>query len=256
MKKMKKALLGVAAAMTFCLCGCSTDAIPDLSEEDMKQVEEYAAHLLLKHSANYEMTTVTMEEMAAQRAELERRAEVQAQIAVNKAMNVPDPEEVSGAGEGGSSSGETATAETKVYTDIDDFFEEDALEINYVGYEVCTTYPADAQNNDWQGVVRATEGNSLIVCYFSVKNTGSGDALLDMAGKSAKFNFRINNSVSKPALRTLRLDELSMYRETIPAGGSAEAVLIIETDQSTAASLTSLKMIMRYGDKRSELSLL
>ena len=71
---MKKALLGVAAAMMFCLCGCSTDAIPDLSEEDMKQVEEYAAHLLLKHSANYEMTTVTMEELAAQREELELRA--------------------------------------------------------------------------------------------------------------------------------------------------------------------------------------
>ena len=77
-----------------------------------------------------------------------------------------------------------------------------------------------------------------------------------MAGKNAKFNFRINNSVSKPALRTLRLDELSMFKETIPAGGSAEAVLIVETDEGTASSLTSLKMILRYGDKRSELSLL
>ena len=255
MKKMKKALLGVAAAMMFGLCGCSTDAIPDLSEEDMKQVEEYAAHLLLKHSANYEMTTVTMEEMAAQREELERRAEVQAQIAVNKALNLPDPEEVSGEGDGTSSSGDPAP-EVKAYTDIDDFFEENALEINFVGYEVCDTYPADAQNNDWQGVVRATNGNSLIVCYFSIKNTSGDDVLFDMAGKSAKFNFRINNSVSKAALRTLRLDELSMYKETIPAGGSAEAVLIVESDQATASSLTSLKVILRYGDKRSELSLL
>ena len=256
MKKMKKAMLGAAAAMVFGLCGCSTDAIPDLNEEDMKQVEEYAAHLLLKHSANYEMTTVTMEEMAAQRAELERRAEVQAQIAVNKALNLPEPEEISGDGEGTSSTGEDPASEVKAYTDIDDFLGENSLEINYIGYEVCTTYPADAQSNDWQGVVRATEGNSLIVSYFSIKNTGAEDVLFDMAGKNAKFNFRINNSVSKPALRTLRLDELSMFKETIPAGGSAEAVLIVETDQGTASSLTSLKMILRYGDKRSELSLL
>ena len=240
----------------FGLCGCSTDAIPDLSEEDMRQVEEYAAHLLLKYDANYEKTTVTMEEMAAQREELERRAQVQAQIAVNQALHVPDPEEVSDDAQGSSPGGGSTETEVKVYTDIDDFFEENALEINYVGYEVCTTYPADAQSNDWQGVVRATEGNSLIVFYFSIQNTSSGDALLDMAGKNAKFNFRINGSVSKPALRTLRLDELSMYRETIPAGGSAEAVLLVETDQATAASISSLKMILRYGDKRSELSLL
>jgi hypothetical protein len=238
------------------LSACTTNAIPELSDEEMHQVEEYAAHLLLQYDANYEMTTVTAEEIEEHRQELERRAQVQAQIAINQALKIPEePETPEGSGESGSGSG-SEPAQVAVYTDIDDFLEEPDLEINYVGYEVCATYPQNTDTNDWQGVVRATEGSSLIVFRYTIQNTGASDVILDMAGKGAKFNFRINNSVSKPALRTLRLDEFSMFLETIPAGGSKEAVLIVEVDAATASSIEALKMTLRYGEKRSELTLL
>ena len=255
MKKSKYAFLSGALIAMLSMSGCSTNAIPELSDEEMHQVEEYAAHLLLKYDANYEGTTVTMEEMEAQRAELERRARVQAEIARQQAMAVPEvpdtPEESGNVGGGGSSSGGIA-----VYTDIDDFLQEPSLEINYTGYDVCASYPSNAESNDWQGVVRATTGNQLIVFHYTVQNTGSEDTVLDMPSKGAKFNFRINGSVSKPALRTLRLDEFSMFMETIPAGGSKDAVLIVEVDSATASAISGLKMTLRYGDKRSELTLL
>ncbi len=255
MKKYKYAFWGGAIAVMFSLGACTTNAIPELSDEEMHQVEEYAAQLLLKYDANYEGTTVTMEEMEAQRAELERRARVQAEIARQQALAIPEePEtaEASGSGgDNGSSSGEVA-----VYTDIDDFLQEPSLEINFTGYDVCSVYPSNAESNDWQGVVRATEGNQLIVFHYTVQNTSGEDVVLDMPSKGAKFNFRINGSVSKPALRTLRLDEFSMFLETIPAGGSKEAVLIVEVDSATASAISGLKMTLRYGDKRSELTLL
>lgn len=255
MRQRKYAFLSAAFATIFLLGGCSTNAIPELSDKDMRQVEEYAAHLLLKYDANYEETTLSTEEMEAQRAELERRAQVQAQIAIDQAKAAVEP---AGTEEsGGESSGDgSSQAQAAVYTDIDDFLEESALEIDYTGYDVCETYPQNTAVNDWQGVVRATAGNSLIVFHYDIKNNGTSDVLLDMAGKGAKFNFRINGSVSKSALRTLRLDEFSMFVENIPAGSSTDAVLIVEVDSATAASITALKMTMRYGEKRSELTLL
>ena len=241
--------------LPFLLAACSTNAIPEMSDEEMHQVEEYAAHLLLKYDANYEMTTVSVEEFEAQRAELERRARVQAQIAADKALAQAQQEE-----EQGESTAEQTEAPAResanVYTDIDDFFGESSFEIEYSGYEAGSTYPAETASNDWQGVVRATDGNSLLIFHFQISNTGASDAVLDMAGKGARFNFRINNSISKAALKTLRLDEFSMFCETIPAGGTSEAVLIVEIDAQTASRISALKMTMRYGEQRGELTLL
>ena len=55
---------------------------------------------------------------------------------------------------------------------------------------------------------------------------------------------------------TVLLNDLAGYRDSIPAGESREAVLIIEVTEAQALSVNKLTMIMRYGDERGEYSLL
>lgn len=254
-----------AGLVILSLSGCATDnAIPDLSDEEMQMVEEYAASLLLKYDKNYIETTISEAQIEEERVALEHRAAVQAQIAEQRAQEqIAREAEESEAGEGsgedapdGSDGGE---AETPVYTDIDEFFSMDGVEISYAGYVVCDSYPTDLEENDWQGVARAGAGNKLIAFSYTVTNLTGEDLTVDMAGRRARFNFRIKSDagdVSKSSLATMLLSDMSIFRETLVPGETKTAVLVVEVTQDIASSLSGITMVMREGDARAELTLL
>ena len=257
----KKLCKGITALLTASLLlgGCAfDDQIPDLSDEEMKMVEEYAAHLLLKYDENYKAAVISAEEYEAERARLKRLAEVRAEIERMKAEEeAKKEEEKSKDGDGSSEGSESGTKQSgPVFTDIDDFFGIEGLNIDYTGFSVAKAYPDQLATNDWQGVVTATTGNSLLVFKYTISNTTSDDIYLDMVSRSPRFNFRVNDSFSKPSMFTVLLNDLAGYRDSILAGESREAVLIIEVTEAQALSVNKLTMIMRYGDERGEYSLL
>ena len=242
--------------------GCATDdAIPEMSDEELRMVEEYAAHLLLKYDSNYRATTMSEEEMTAERERLERLAAVQAQIAKENAEKEKKKKEEQGSGSGsgegdGSGSGSgSGSSSGPVYTDIDEFFGIEGLDINYSGMMAVKRYPLVTEDNSWQGVVNATAGNTLLVFSYTIENVSGADQLLDMASYSPRFTFRINNSFSKASMMTLLQNDLSLYRDTIPAGESREAVLVIEITEAQASEAQSITMIMRGNEGRGELTL-
>ncbi len=253
------------ALVILSLCGCATDnAIPDLSDEEMQMVEEYAAQLLLKYDKNHIATTISETQIEEERVALEHRAAVQAQIAEQRAQQQIEEEQQSGdpdegSGEGGETGDSGSVEEVPVYTDIDEFFAMDGAEITYAGYVVCDTYPTDLAENDWQGVARAGAGNKLIVFSYTITNQTGEDLTVDVASHRARFNFRVNSSagdVSKSALTTMLLSDMTIFRETLSANESKTAVLIVEVTQDIASSLSGITMIMREGDARGELTLL
>ena len=234
--------------------GCATDdAIPEMSDEELRMVEEYAAHLLLKYDSNYRATTLKEEEMAAERERLERLAAVQAQIAKEKAEKEQKKQEEhhdDGGNGDGSGDGGGSGASEPVYTDIDEFFGIEGLDMMVV-----SRYPLVTEDNSWQGVVNATAGNTLLVFTYTIENVSGTDLFLDMASYSPRFTFRINNSFSKASMMTLLQNDLAMYRDTIPAGESREAVLVIEITQAQASEAQRVTMIMRGNEGRGELTL-
>lgn len=243
----------VGAVLMISLSGCG-NAIPDLTEEQHDMVTEYAAQLLLKYDANYQNSILTEEQSREAEEELIRDAELAALIQEQQAMQQAAEQNNNGDGkEEGSSE-----PETPVYTDVDSFLGlSDSVEIEYAGYLVCDSYPESAQANDWQGVARATSSNSkLVVFSFTLKNVSGSDYMLDMASLGAKFSFRINGNITKTSLTTLLTNDLMMYRDTIPAGETVEAVLLIEMPVSDTESFTGIKMTMKLGDSRAETTLL
>ena len=120
---------------------------------------------------------------------------------------------------------------------------------------VVNRYPLVTEDNSWQGVVNATAGNTLVVFNYTIENVSGADLLLDMASYSPRFTFRINNSFSKASMMTLLQNDLSLYKDTIPAGESREAVLVIEITEAQATEAQNITMIMRGNDGRGELTL-
>jgi len=228
-------------------------------------VEEYAAQLLLKYDKNYISTTMSEAMIEEERVALEHRAAVQAQIAEQRAQELLEEqtqatESGEGSSEGSGEGGDGAeAAAAPVYADIDEFFGMDGVEISYAGYVVCDSYPTDLEENDWQGVARAGAGNQLIVFSYVVTNQTGDELTADLAGHHARFNFRVQSGagdVSKSALTTMLLSDLSIFRETLAPGESKTAVLIVEVTQDVASSLTGITMVMREDDARAELTLL
>ena len=258
----KKACISITALLTASLLmgGCVfDDQIPDLSDEEMKMVEEYAAHLLLKYDENYKAATISAEEYQAERDRMMRLAQVQAEIERMKEAEAANEKEEKKEDETSSSDGESGSGKKSsgpVFTDIDDFFGIEGLDIDYLGFVRTKTYPEQGAANDWQGVVTATTGNSLIVFKYSVNNSSSEDIYLDMVSRAPRFTFRINDSFSKASMFTVLLNDLAGYKDVIPAGESKEAVLIVEVTEAQAQNVEKLTMIMRYGEERGEYSLL
>ncbi len=254
-KKLKRTIrfliLGLAM---LSLCGCG-NAIPDLPEEDMRKVEEYAAGLLLKYDANYSESMVTEEEYAEEQAKLERKAAMQAQAAELRRQEeaARQEEDKDSDGDSGDGSSEVLPPEP-VYTDIDEFFGISGIDIESAGYTVCDKYPEATAEGDWQGIVTASPGNKLVVFKFSAVNSSGEDKLLDMASLDSHFAFKLGDGSTKAALTTLLLNDLSSCRETISAGADDELVLLIEVEESKS-DVSSVTMVMRNGTDRAELSL-
>lgn len=244
------ALSGVVLMLLLNGCG---NAIPDMTQEQQDMVTEYAAQLLLKYDANYKSTILTEEQSREAEEELIRDAELAALIQERQEMQQAAAGNESGGGEENPSE-----PDTPVYTDVDSFLGlSDSIEIEYAGYLVCDSYPEGTEANDWQGVARATSTNSkLVVFTFTLKNVSGSDYLLDMASLGAKFSFRINGNITKTSLTTLLTNDLMMYRDTIPAGETINAVLLIEMPASDTENFTSIKMTMKLGDSRAETTLL
>ncbi|MDE6531709.1 MAG: hypothetical protein K2K96_13205 [Lachnospiraceae bacterium] len=242
----------VGAVLTMSLSGCG-NAIPDMTEEQQGMVTEYAAQLLLKYDANYQNTILTEEQSREAEEELIRDAELAALVQEQQAMQQAAEENKS---EGGRE--ESSEPAEPVYTDVDSFLGlSGSVEIEYAGYLVCDSYPEGTEENDWQGVARATSTNSkLVVFTFTLKNVSGSDYMLDMASLGAKFSFRINGNITKTSLTTLLTNDLMMYRDTIPAGESVDVVLLIEMPTADTENFTSIKMTMKLGDSRAETTLL
>lgn len=240
----------ITALLSVSLFGCG-NAIPDLPENEMKMVEEYAAGLLLKYHAGYKSDIISDEEIQAEKERLEHRAQLSAEAEKARKEREAAKAAAKSSKEGSDSTaeGKASSGRGKVYTDINDFFSLGSLSIVSDGVRISDRYPENAADSDWQGVVNATGGKKLAVFEFTVSNTGSSPVSFDMSSQKPHFAAEINDSFTKGALTTLLLNDMQTYRKELDAGESEKLVLLFEVP-SDVSSVDSADLIMRKGSER------
>ena len=251
---------GIIAALLLliigCLSGCG-NAIPEMTDEELHMVEEYAANLILKYDSNYQASVFTEEEKAVELAKLQQKAEVQKKIEEDKLkQQEKEQAEESQTENSTDSDSSEQVIEPAPDTDIDEFLELGPINVEYSGYQTVKSYPEATEDNDWQGITRATGNNMLVVFEFNITNTGVEDSLLDLTQRDARYGFKINDSMNKAPITTLLLNDFTNYRDTILAGETKAAVFIIEVSPDTAENLQSVQMNMKYNGEKGSLKLL
>lgn len=249
----RRVVIGISfIGILMMMSGCSVkQAIPELSEEQGKQVAQYAVGLLLKYDKNYDSRLLSDEQLEKELLRLEQEAKAkaereaaeqeklaqEAQEKQEQEQELADTTVIDNTGESGNA-----------VMNVDEFYGIEDIQIRYSGYQVTSTYP-NGESEDMFFSMNATPGKSLLVLDFSATNMASEDKKLDMFSISPKFYITINGGDKVSALSTMLLDDLATYSGTIAAGETVNLVVVTEIDEQTAGNIASILITMRNGSQ-------
>ena len=227
--------------MVVSMTGCG-NKIPELTEEQVKQVGEYAAVTLLKYDKNSQSRLVdvaTVEAYDQKQKELKELQEVLYKDEKEEAegMKPVDDTPVKEKNE--------ATAPQETIMSLEENFAlSEGITINYTGYESCDSYPEDGSANAYFAL-DASEGKKLLVMEFEVKNTSATDQELNFFSKTAVFTVDLGDGKKLNSMTTMLMNDMSTYVGTIPAGESQEMVLLFEIEEGAAENISELKLYLK-----------
>ena len=228
--KRCRAVLLAAAILLFGLTGCAENQIPDLTDEQIQQVGEFVAITMMKYDAGHRSRLMDLPEME-ETGETAPKPEEPAGMAP-----VDDTPVVNSAG--------IETAEKELEYSMEEVMGlPEGVSVLFTDTEICNDYPGESDSFN----MSAGDGKKLLVLHFSIANAGQQEQELDLLSSGTVYRITVNGEYSRRALTTMLLDDMTSYQGTIPAGESAEAVLIIEIEGSLS-TVTSLTLDAKNGD--------
>lgn len=234
-KKFKTGLLAVVFCIGLCsgLTGCGENAIPEMTESELQTIGEYAAITLMKYDASNRSRLVTLPPEKETPALEQPEPEIPAEIEEPSGMGPVDDTPV------------TDISQQEDPGSMEDVLGlADGLSVNFVDAELCNTYPNEEEFGVF--VMQASEGKKLLVLRFRFSNGTEQDQAIDIAAqKETTFRITVNGDYKRNAMTSLLLDDMTMLKETIPAGGSTEAVLIIEVEQGSMEEISSISLNLK-----------
>ena len=230
--------------MALCLSGCGENQIPDLTDEQMQLIGEFTAITLMRYDANHRSRLVDytlLEELAMETPDPETTPEPE-QTREPAGMDPVDDTPVVGAN---SQTGANASLEETLE------FPENVT-VAYIGHALYDVYP----EGESDFAIRATAGNKLLVLNFSISNTTAQDQTFDLLTMEPSFRITVNGNYTRRALLTGLENDFSTFMDTLPAGESTTAVLVIEVDSEMADNLTSISLNLKNDSKTYTIQLL
>ncbi|MDE7224587.1 MAG: hypothetical protein K2O34_12525, partial [Acetatifactor sp.] len=203
-KKILAALLVGAAIM---LTGCG-NAIPDMTDEQLQAVGEYAAQLLLSHDVNYRS----------------RLVDVETRVTETPAATEPPQENLPEEPPETEDTGMDPVEDTPV-VDLTEGREEpeqnsikleeamglpEQMLLSYTGYEVLAQYPEEATDEEYFTIYAEEEGNQLLVLHFTLLNQGEGTETINTINRNLLIEVSVNGT-SAHSLSTLLENDLTLY---------------------------------------------
>lgn len=232
-RKFKGGMLAVMICLG--LAGCGENVIPELTESEMQLIGEYTAFTMMKYDASNRSRLVDLpqEPAAPEPMETEPPRETEEPSGMGEADNTPVTD-ISQEEDPGSMEDVLGLAE--------------GVSVSYAGAELCDIYPYDGELGSL--AVPASEGKKLLVLRFRFTNGTEQEQTADIfSQKEMTFRITVNESYRRNAMRSLLLDDMTALRETIPAGESIEAVLIIEVEQGSMEEISSVFLNLKNDEK-------
>lgn len=238
--------MGILAVTSITLLtGCGSK-LPTMTNEEEEMIGEYAAELLLKYDINHRSRLVNLdmiEDLPQDKPTEEIIPSSENNEKNENPENLPITTEESNSTEENNSS---ISIEQQLALP-------NGVIVAYQGEEVMSSYSSEGEGDYLS--LDATEGKSLLILKFRLENQSQETANIDIFSQKKDFAVTVNGNITRYALTTLLLDDLSCYMEELPAGEGANTVLIVELDETTAANITSISLSIQGEDGNTFLSL-
>lgn len=245
---MRKKIFTAALAVVLCLgtTGCGENTIPNLTEDELQLIGEYTAVTLMKYDANRRSRLVELPQE-------EEPAELPEEIP--EAEELPqETEELSGMGEPENTPVIDRTDNTENGSVEAVLALPEGISVSYAGLEVCDVYPNAEEPGYF--VLRATEGKKLLVLRFSLFNGSGQEQTADIASQPVEFRVTVNGDYTRNALPSLLPDDLTAFRDTLSAGETREAVLVIEVGEQSGEEIGTVSLKLKNDAKTYTIQLL
>lgn len=230
----KKYIVTVMAAMlAFVMAGCGENEIPEMTKEEIQAVGEYAAITLMKYDASKRSRLVNLPETSKPETDVPKTP-----VSEQKPSGMGPVDDTP-----------IVDASQNSADDSDDLNEAlglaQGINVIYRGETVCARYPMDEEVGF---AVSASKGKKLLVMNFLVANDTGEEQAVDLNARKITIRMTVNKEYSKWVLPAVLPNDLVTLDETIPAGGSVEAVLLVEIDENLAADIQSISFHLKNGE--------
>ncbi len=249
MRKKIFAILLVGMALMMTGCG---NAIPDMTEEQLQEIGEYTAMLLLSHDVNYRSRLVDVEtlpkpesgdEISATPAPIPVETPAPENVGMDPTEDTPVID-LTGGQNGG-------VQETLCLEEVLGLPEQ--LALSYTGYEIADSYPQNASAGEYF-IAEAGEGNQLLVLHFALQNLGEGTESVYISGQSLVIKVSVNGDTSN-CLATFLKNDLLYFQGSVNPGESRETVILVEYEAQTLKDVASIEVNVKNGEKNTTIRL-
>lgn len=247
-KMRKKILAALLIGAAIMLTGCG-NAIPDMTDEQLQAVGEYAAQLLLSHDINYKSRLVDVETLVTA-APTEPPQESLPEETPEPEDTGMDPVENTPVVDLTDGRGEPQQSDVKLEEAMG---LPEQMVLTYTGYEVLAHYPEDASDEGYF-TVDAEEGNQLLVLHFTLQNQGEGTETVNTINRKLLTSVSVNG-ISTYSLSALLENNLTLYSENLNPGESREVVILAEYEASSLLDVVSVAINVKNDDKNATIRL-
>ncbi len=206
-------------------------------------IAEYAAGILLKHDKNRKALASDYEIEKYDEREAILQANTQELMVTQESSEVENGQEELAETEGAQEAPAPQLAEA-AFGGVAQFCGLDGFQIDYKGHVICDSYPP-ADSEDMVFAMDATQGNKLLVLEFTGRNTTMEDKELNVLEQNVQFRIAVNDSGARNILPTLLLNDLSSYRDVVPAGSEVTLVLVREVTEEEANGISTISLSLR-----------
>lgn len=245
MKLKRLILAAMAMALVLGTSGCGENQIPEITDDQARAIGEFVAFTMMKYDTGHRSRLMDLSESAYVSG---------SQPPQPSATNAPEEEEPSGMGPVDDTpvvdSSDTGIGGGNTYSMEEAMGLPEGVTITFRGQTVCDSYPNDSDSMAGTISVDAASGKKLLVLQFGLTNTTEQKIAVDLSSSEARYRVTVNGDHARWTLTTAGLpDDMASFRDTLPAGGSAEVVLIVEVEESAAAEISSISLGVKNESK-------
>lgn len=244
MNRKKGKIILAAAVLAIGMTGCAESQIPDMTQEEIKAVGEYIAITMMKYDRNHKSRLMELSADVLVPPDGEQTAQPEEPSGMEPVEDTP----VIDSGGSGTAPGSSYSVE-----EVLEFPE--GMAVEFREYSLCKYYPENSEEALF--TIDASQGNQIMVLRFQVTNSAAEERSINLQTLESDFKITVNGEHTRRPLPLAMLpNDLTVLSETLAAGESMEAVLLIEVKEEMAENISSIRLDVENNDKTCSLTLL